>query len=212
MVVAGHAGGGAAPHRLGHAEIGVLGEQEFHNCAAAQPSTVDERVLDQMVRVQQWPARSNALSAARPIAAESPAVLEIVPDLWYVTHCGGKHEVVNPGATTSQRVHGGGVPVGDGRPQRQPVLVQAVEIGASTAELLDQAALDPGAGRVHRRDQRAQWRQSTAVRVTHRVWIGAMPQQDLQDLHRVARGLPLPTGLDPVRGHVVHQGGVVPER
>jgi hypothetical protein len=35
VLVAGHAGGGAVPHRLGHAEIGSLGEQEFHNSAAA---------------------------------------------------------------------------------------------------------------------------------------------------------------------------------
>jgi hypothetical protein len=39
-VVAGQADGGAAPHRPGHAEIGPLGEQEFHNSAAAQPGTV----------------------------------------------------------------------------------------------------------------------------------------------------------------------------
>ena len=146
MVVAGHAGGGAAPGRLGHAEIGALGEQEFHHRAAAQPGTVDERVLDQVAGVEHGPARSDALSAAGTAGAESPAVLEVVPDPWYVTRCGGEYEVVHPGAAVSERIHGGGVPAGDGCPQRQPVFVQAVGIGAAAAEFPGQGALDAGVG------------------------------------------------------------------
>ena len=105
MVVAGHAGGGAAPRRLGHAEIGALGEQEFHHRVAAQPGTVDERVLDQVAGVEHRPARSHALSAAGTAGAGSPAVLEVVPDPWYVTRGGGEYEVVHPGAAVSERIH-----------------------------------------------------------------------------------------------------------
>src|SRR2546423_1806531 len=155
MVVTGRTGGGAAPHRLDHAEIGAFGEQEFHNSLAAQSGTVDQRVLDEMIRVERGATRSNAPSADRPLVAGSPAVLQIVPDAGYVTRRGGEHDVVYTGAATSQCVHGGGVPVGDGRPQWQPVLVQAVGIGAALAEVLDQTALDPGDGRVRRRAQSA---------------------------------------------------------
>src|SRR5215470_14046804 len=107
MVVAGRTGGGAAPHRLDHAEIGILGEQELHHGAAAQPGTVDQRVLDEMIRVERGSTRSNAPSADRPLVAGSPAVLQITPDACYVTRRGGEHDVVHPGAATSQGVHGG---------------------------------------------------------------------------------------------------------
>ena len=70
MVVPGQAGGSGAPHRLGHAEIGVLGEQEVHGSVAAQPGAVDQRVLEQMVLVQRGPApapdRFPAARARRP--------------------------------------------------------------------------------------------------------------------------------------------------
>src|SRR5437763_13672461 len=98
MVVAGRACGGAVPYRLGYAQVGARGEQEFHNSLAAQSGAVDERVFDQMVRVQPGPARANALTAAGPVVAHPAAVPEVVSDPWHIAARGAEPEVVQPGA------------------------------------------------------------------------------------------------------------------